>query len=397
MAADDLNAPLGQRAKTRPRFRLPVTLQQATAGALGLCLAVFAGWALFADDPLGGEPVIVAATGPMNAPAAAAADAQSARRYDGPAASPPAEAAPPAAQTVTIIDGSTGKRHEVEIGANAGRAAVARSAVPPTGPRLVEASPQGPLPRIAADGTRPADAYARQLKANPARPNGPRIAIMVTGLGVSTAATQSALTKLPGAVTLAFTPYAADAESLVAQARGDGREVVLQIPMEPFDYPDNDPGPQTLLMALSPEQNIDRLHWLMGRFQGYVGVTNFMGARFTSSEQALTPMLRDIAKRGLIYIDDGSSTRSLAGQIAGGTAIPFAKADVALDALPTGANIDRALARLEATARERGVAIGITSALPAAIERIAQWSKSLESRGITLVPVSNVALNAKSS
>ena len=98
--------------------------------------------------------------------------------------------------------------------------------------------------------------------------------------------------------------------------------------MEPFDYPDNDPGPQTLLTSLDAEQNIDRLHWLMSRFQGYVGIANYMGARFTASEQALAPVLRETAKRGLIYFDDGSSPRSLAGQIAGANNLAFAKADV---------------------------------------------------------------------
>ena len=64
---------------------------------------------------------------------------------------------------------------------------------------------------------------------------------------------------------------AAISSTLVARARGEGHEVLLQVPMEPFDYPDNDPGPQTLLTSLDAGQNIDRLHWLMSRFQGYVG------------------------------------------------------------------------------------------------------------------------------
>ena len=52
--------------------------------------------------------------------------------------------------------------------------------------------------------------------------------------------------KLPPAVTLAFAPYGAEPGKLVERARSLGHEVLLQIPLEPFDYPDNDPGPQTL-------------------------------------------------------------------------------------------------------------------------------------------------------
>jgi hypothetical protein len=167
--------------------------------------------------------------------------------------------------------------------------------------------------------------------------------------------------------------------------------------MEPFDYPDNDPGPQTLLTQLTAGQNLDRLHWLMSRLQGYVGLANYMGGRFTASEQALAPVLREAARRGLIYVDDGTSARSLAGQIADANNLSFAKADLVIDAVPTAAEIDRALTRLEKTARERGVAIGMATALPASIERIAAWAKAAESRGLQLVPISAVAVRGKST
>ena len=186
-------------------------------------------------------------------------------------------------------------------------------------------------------------------------------------------------------------------EQLAARARNDGHELLLQIPMEPFDYPDNDPGPQTLLTSLDAGQNIDRLHRLMSRFQGYVGISNYLGARFTASEPALGPVLRETANRGLIYLDDGTSSRSLAGQIAGANRFAFAKAEVVIDAVPTAAEIDRALKRLETAARERGIAVGIAGALPVAIERIAKWAKAAEARGFTLVPISAVANKPKSS
>ena len=126
-------------------------------------------------------------------------------------------------------------------------------------------------------------------------------------------------------MTFAFAPYGIDLERWVARARGEGHEVLLQVGMEPFDYPDNDPGPQTLLTSLTPEQNIDRLHWFLSRFQGYVGVTSLMGARFTATDQALAPVLREVGKRGLIYFDDGTSPRSVAGQISGAHNVAFAQ------------------------------------------------------------------------
>jgi polysaccharide deacetylase 2 family uncharacterized protein YibQ len=393
VAADDLNAPLGQGPGRKPRFRLRIAPLTAIAAALGSVIFVFLLWVAFAHDPTGGEPVAIVSAAPSppasvaqpkDMPGSAALAAQNS--HDG---KPAPGAAKPAGQTVTIIDGSSGKREEVVIPGGASQNGDAA---------LLEKSRHGLIPRIGTDGTRPAEAYAQAPTVPPgADPNGPRIAVVVGGLGISASVTSDALMKLPEAVTLAFAPYASDLVSLARKAREKGHEILLQIPMEPLDYPDNDPGPQTLLTSMSPDQNIDRLHWLLSRAQGYVGVTGLMGARFSANEQALAPILRDVAKRGLIYVDDGGSPRSLAGQMAGGNNLPFAKADVVLDAVPMPNEIDRALTRLEALARERGTAVGIATGSPATLDRIGKWAKGAAGRGILLVPISAVAAKPKSS
>ena len=134
----------------------------------------------------------------------------------------------------------------------------------------------------------------------------------------------------------------------------------------------------------------------MSRFQGYVGIANYMGARFTSTEQALAPVLKEAAQRGLIYVDDGSSPRSLAGadRQRQQPAVRQSRSRRSTRCRPPP-HIDGALARLEAVARERGIAVGVASALPASIERIAQWAKAAESRGFVLVPISAVGDQAE--
>ncbi len=405
MTADDLDAPLGQRAKKKPRFVLPITAPQVVAAGLGAIVLTFALWVVVADDPMGGEPIAAAAI-EVPAPAAEAKKpaeaiavvsgqqgAAPARQDSGAPGAAPQPGKP--SQTITIIDGSSGKRQEITVPGGSGQLPAEARKGATVDQRLLEQTRHGAIPRIAPDGLRPAEAYARP--ATQGNPEAPRIALVIGGLGIGAAGTADALSKLPGPVTFAFAPYANDLENLAARARGDAHEILLQIPMEPFDYPDNDPGPQTLLASLASEQNIDRLYWLLARLQGYVGIANFMGARFTASEQALAPVLREVAKRGLIYLDDGSSPRSMASQLAGANTMPFVKADVVLDAAPTPAEIDRALGRLEAVARERGAAVGFASALPVAIDRIAKWAKAASARGIVLVPVSALAMKPKSS
>ena len=254
-------------------------------------------------------------------------------------------------------------------------------------PDLSEETADGPIPRISATGQTPFATYARPL--DPAAPtNLPKIAIVVTGLGINEQGSLDAIDELPDEATLAFAPYGKTLTTTVAAARTAGHEVLLEIPLEPFDFPQNDPGPQTLLTGDPPRANLDKLFWLMARFGGYVGVINNMGARFTASAADFSPIMEELGTRGLGYLDDGSSNRSLAPQLAAGNKVPFSRADLTIDANPSRQSILTALASLEAKALENGQAIGIVSALPISVTAIAEWSRELEAKGIQLVPAS---------
>jgi len=396
--ADDLSTPLGQKTARRKRhFRLPFTGTQALAVVLGLFLVGFAGFALFNDNPFGGEPIArVAIRQPAPAGEKSAPTPPGATE---PAMKSAARQSPAGEQkTVTIIDGSSGARHDVLIGGGADKDKAGPDAAPAMmagiDQRLLEKSRYGMIP-VVSDGLKPFTVYAGEADRVRAAKM-PVVAIVVGGLGVGAAKTADAIMKLPAAVTLAFTPYGSDPARLAERARALRHEVLLQIPMEPFDYPDNDPGPQTLLTTLAPEQNLDRLYWHLSRFQGYAGIANFMGARFVVSDAVMQPILREAARRGLGYLDDGSAPRSVAASLAAGQAMPFAMADLSIDAVPTSAEIDRALAKLEGLAKERGIAVGIASALPISIERIGVWIKTLEGHGIMLVPLTTAMLKSKS-
>lgn len=402
--ADDLSAPLGQdKPRRKRRLRLPFTAMQLLAVLLGLFLATFAGFAIFNKDPLGGEPMSrIAINQPK--PVEKTADNKPAAGH-GQETSPetkeaPKQAAPGEQKTITMIDGSTGARHDVVIGGgDAAGKGEAASAAPPVmagiNPKLLEKSRYGMIP-VVADGLKPFNVYAADAdRAKAAKM--PVVAIVIGGLGVGAAKTTDAIMKLPPAVTLAFTPYGTDPGKLAERARAQRHEIFLQIPMEPYDFPDNDPGPQTLLTSISPDQNMDRLYWHLSRMQGYAGLTNFMGARFIATEPAMQPIIREAAKRGLGFFDDGSSPRSIASQAAANQAMPFGRGDIAIDVVPTPTEIDRALNKLESAARERGVAVGTASALPVSIERISAWTKTLGDRGILLVPLTTAMLKSKSS
>jgi uncharacterized protein len=396
---DDLSTPLGQQtARRKRRFRLPFTATQAVAVLLGLFLVAFAGFAIFNDNPLGGEPVARIAIRQPAPGSEKSATAPASPPEAGAKSAPKQQAAPSEQKTVTIIDGSSGARHDVAIGSDGADKAepdAAPAMMAGIDPRLLEKSRYGMIP-VMSDGLKPFTVYAAEAdRAKAAKM--PVVSIVIGGLGVGAAKTTDAIMKLPPAVTLAFTPYGSDPSKLAERARAQRHEILLQVPMEPFDYPDNDPGPQTLLTTLAPEQNLDRLYWHLSRFQGYAGIANFMGGRFVVTDAVMQPIVREAARRGLGYLDDGSAPRSVAPSLAAGQAIPFAKADLSIDAVPTAAEIDRALAKLENLAKEHGTAVGIASALPVSIERIGVWIKALEGHGIMLVPLTTAMLKSKSS
>lgn len=261
----------------------------------------------------------------------------------------------------------------------AGRALVAD-------PALIEQINDGPLPRIADDGRTPMAAYAPPIGAV----KGPRIAIVISGLGISAKMTAAALAGLPPAVTLAFAPYSDDVQRWVSEARRQGHEVLLEVPMEPYDFPDSDPGPHTLRAAASEDTNIDRLKWSLTRFTGYAGVTNLLGGRFLGDSDSLEPVMTFLQRRGLLFFDSGPAQRSAGPDVAKDLNAPYVQAESSIDVIQTGMEIDQRLSDLEAKARANGSAAGSGFLYPVTIDRVANWAKGLQGRGFVLVPASAI-------
>jgi polysaccharide deacetylase 2 family uncharacterized protein YibQ len=385
---DPVNEPLGQAPEARPRRTARIV-----AGVGLLTLAVGAAALLRTVDwRSGGEPYAVARIDPSPAPGAVVASAGTAAKAD----------PIPAAASADQIEADSGVKVVRSGGGGAGTSmiidvpqALSLRLAPAPDRRVSEKSRYGLLPRVGADGARPAELYARPVFASAKlRPGAPRVALLVGGLGLNPASTADAIARLPAAVSLGFAPYGDGLEGEAAAAREAGHETLLQSPMEPFTYPADNPGPHTLLTGAADADNLDSLRWQMGRFVGYAGVVNHLGGKFTADAHALTPALGEIAARGLFYLDDGSSPRSLAREIAPTLGLASAAADavVDVDAAPTA--IDAALTRLETLARARGAAIGVATALPSSLDRIARWSAGLEARGVELVPVSALTARA---
>ncbi|HEV7418009.1 MAG TPA: divergent polysaccharide deacetylase family protein, partial [Tianweitania sediminis] len=252
---------------------------------------------------------------------------------------------------------------------------------------LIEESPDGPLPKRAENGRRPFDAYARPWSGA----RGAKIALVIGGLGVSQTGTQDAIAKLPPEVTLAFASGGNSLSRWMQAARQAGHELVLQVPLEPFDYPTVDPGRGTLTVDATASENIANLHSVLGRMTNYVGLVNYMGARFVADADALKPLMAELGTRGLMYLDDGTSARSETEAVSQAHGVPFAAADTQIDGTRERGEILKKLDELERTARAQGQAVGIGSAFDTTVDAVASWVAEAKKRGIEIVPISAVA------
>ena len=381
MSRDELRQPLKKRSPGERLWEKRPSSLQATSILAACGFIALAVWAIQMPHPFAGEPIITAAIPPLE-------ELQT------------ASTVPPEEEAVAEENGAEDEGANIQIEAPVEQDSYQTEASIILSPRrplkpapvagLVEKASIGLLPRIGSGNKRPSDVYARNTPMGVIHSNRPKIAILLGGMGLNPKLTQRAIRELPGDVTFAFAPYGDDLQTQVNKARADGHEVLLQLPMEPVGYPANNPGPKTLLADAEKAANLESLHWHMSRFAGYTGITNYMGGRLLASPEALKPVMAEMRKRGLIYLEDASTALTVSETVAGETKLPERRAQVVIDTDPTPQSIAAALELLEGEAKANGFAIGTGSGLEVTVDAVKLWAEQLQDRGILLVPVSAI-------
>ena len=247
-------------------------------------------------------------------------------------------------------------------------------------PVAVEQKPQPASPQ--PEGWR---AYA--VAASPP-PDRPMIAIVLDDLGIDQKRSYAAIA-LPAPLTLTFIPYGYNLPAMTQTARKAGHEVMVHVNMEPLDH-GVDPGPNALLTSMKPAEVQRRLDWALSRFEGYTGLSNHMGSRFTAWPGGMEIVLQTLNRRGLLFLDSLTNQRSIGPALARAYKTPYAVRDVFLDHDRTDAFVVKQLALTERLARRNGHAIAIGHPHDVTVKRLKQWLATVESRGFSLVPVSAI-------
>ncbi|BAI72236.1 hypothetical protein AZL_015980 [Azospirillum sp. B510] len=367
---------MARKAPSRARkSSLPPFLSNPFLLALAAVAAVFAvaiGVATLTGGRSGGEPAQQAAVRPAAVPAPA------------PPALPAAKTEAPA-QQATAPQAAEGPEHAVpERPASAQPQAESR---PPA--TTVAMLPPPVPPAVAPVQPPPGNAALWRRNALPAEvpPGKPVIAIVIDDMGLDRRRS-TRMASLHGPLTLSWLPYARDLSAQSKAARANGHELMLHMPMEPSVKAD--PGPNALLVSLDKGEIVKRFRAALDSFDGYVGVNNHMGSRFTADRAALAPVLAELHRRGLLWLDSRTTPNSAGIGLAQELKMPWVGRDVFLDNQETVAAVKAQLAKTEQVAKRQGYAVAIGHPHDATIEALASWLPDVQKRGFVLVPVSAV-------
>jgi polysaccharide deacetylase 2 family uncharacterized protein YibQ len=230
--------------------------------------------------------------------------------------------------------------------------------------------------------------WMRHAAAQPNAGDRPLIAIVIDDLGHNEARVGRAIA-LAAPMTLAFLPYGRGLPALVARARAAGHEILVHIPMEPLAAAE-DPGPEALLTGLAPDELRRRLRWNLARFEGYVGVNNHMGSRFSADEDGMALVMAEIKARDLLFVDSRTTAATVGTRLARRYGVPEAQRDVFLDDVRTSENVRHALERLEEVALKQGYAVAIGHPHAVTLKALEEWLAGAEARGFVMAPVSAI-------
>jgi hypothetical protein len=217
----------------------------------------------------------------------------------------------------------------------------------------------------------------------------PMLALVIDDVGVDRKRSARAIAELPAAVTLSFLPYAAEVARQAQDARTRGHEIIVHVPMEP-DNSSIDPGPHALRVNAAPDALLRDFDWNLSQFDGYVGINNHMGSRFTRDADGMRAILGVLKARGLLFLDSRTTGQTVGPRIARDLGLPFLERDVFLDNVASAASIEAQLAEFERLARRDGYAIAIGHPRGETLDVLIPWAQSVEARGFALVPLSAV-------
>lgn len=186
----------------------------------------------------------------------------------------------------------------------------------------------------------------------------PEIAIIIDDIGYNRKIA-ARLAELDSNLTFSILPNSPHKRSIALNAHKKGVEIMLHLPMEPFEYPKVNPGPGALLVSMTPDELTKQLSNDIAGIPHIKGVNNHMGSRMTTLSSKMYQIFTVLKKEDLFFIDSRTAPRSLCKPSARLLQIPFAERNIFLDHFQTRDAVKRQINSLIKKALKTGQAIGI--------------------------------------
>jgi len=248
---------------------------------------------------------------------------------------------------------------------------------------LAEATPA--VPPIAAPTPNPSPTP----RPRPAPDARGRLAILLDDAGQKLDLVQAAAA-LPKEIGFAILPFLPKSTETAEALHGAGHEIWLHLPMEPNNYPADNPGPGAIMMSMSTTELRAAVHAAIDNVPYAVGVNNHMGSKVTSNLKTMTWIMQELKARDLAFIDSRTTSRTVAEVAAVSLGVPANRRHVFLDNERRPAAIRRQLAEAVRRCRLEGEIIAIGHLDPVTIEVLAEELPGLAKRGADLVRPSDL-------
>ena len=219
-----------------------------------------------------------------------------------------------------------------------------------------------------------------------------KIAIIVDDIGYDMVPLKKLL-KIDAPITFSVLPHCIHSIDAAERLHRAGREILLHLPMEPYDFPDKDPGAGALFSWMNEEEIRRQIREDIEAVPYVSGVNNHMGSRFMENKEKLNIVFNQISEDGLFFVDSLTTRHSKGKELAEKIGLRFTSRDIFIDNNQDFTIIlQNFMNPLKKRNRWRTLII-IGHPYPSTISALKEAVPKIKAEGIDIVPVSDLISN----
>nr|pir hypothetical protein HI0755 - Haemophilus influenzae (strain Rd KW20) [Haemophilus influenzae] len=202
----------------------------------------------------------------------------------------------------------------------------------------------------------------------------------------------AAIFAMPREISVAIIPAAPYARARNQEAKSQGRDILIHMPMQPVSAVKIEDG--GLHLGMSAAQVNDRVNTAKNIVRDAIGMNNHMGSAATADPQLMTYLMTALQEKHLFFLDSRTIGKSVAGKIAKEQGVRSLDRHIFLDDSNEFADVQRQFKAAIHYARKHGSAIAIGHPRPNTIAVLQAGLRNLP-EDIQLVGMGNLWRNEK--